>query len=87
MFLNEHTPFVIYEICKLFAMWYKEMDMDVFFQAAKKHLHSHVAEKFYSVLQHIIIHEQNLDEKIYFIAQVESLVEQEKAVDNKISPI
>lgn len=85
--LNENTPFVIHEICKVFAKWYKEMDMDVFFQAIKKHIHSHVAEEFYSALQHIVIQENDLDKKIYFIAQVESLVEQEKTADNKINPI
>lgn len=87
LLLNEHTPFVIHEICKVFAKWYREMDMDVFFQAITKHIHSHVAEEFYSALQHIVIQENDLDKKVYFIAQVESLVEQEKTAGNKINPI
>ncbi|WP_133137916.1 hypothetical protein [Legionella rowbothamii] len=86
LLLTEDTPFVIHEICQIFAKWYKEMDMDVFLQAIKKHISSHVAEKFYSVLQHIVIRENDLDKKIYFIVQIESLVEQEKAAGNKIKP-
>lgn len=63
LLLTEDTPFVIHEICQIFAKWYKEMDMDVFLQAIKKHISSHVAEKFYSVLQHIVIRENDLDKK------------------------